>query len=330
MQASQGKVKPHVQLIFSGIPSFQLDRPVGQDKDTTDSTVPNKEERKEETMERLYAEVVELYDAHNLDGAMGKVKQLREIGSFGSFGDRDWMLRKVEGEYEKMMWLYEQWKGNDDWVFDKEENGARLEYRVFEEERTLAVRISGEVELPLLPFLAIAADIDMQKEFVPFVYLSREVKQIARNRKAGYSLNYLPVLTDRECYFWATGYDRLKHKGSVFIFTETYDENPQIQEEFDLRVPPAEESDYVRLKVHYFCLEYTPITPTRATMRMWTKADLKLGFLPMIILNKAARVFTFKYFESIVEKARNYEGSEWQRRVEANPSMYRYFHERME
>ena len=71
----------------------------------------------------------------------------------------------------------------------------------------------------------------------------------------------------------------------------------------------------MRLKVHYFCLEYIPITRTRATMKMWCKTDPKLGFLPMIILNKAARIFAFKYFENIVEKAKNYEGSEWQRRV---------------
>ena len=65
--------------------------------------------------------------------------------------------------------------------------------------------------------MAIAAEIDLQKEYVPFVYVSKEVAQPSRNRKAGYSLTYIPLLTDRECYFWATGYDRLIEKGSVFI-----------------------------------------------------------------------------------------------------------------
>ena len=58
---------------------------------------------------------------------------------------------------------------------------------------------------------------------MPFVYVSQEVRQIARNCKAGYSINYVPILSDRECYFCATGYDRLKHKGSIFISTESYE-----------------------------------------------------------------------------------------------------------
>ena len=75
-------------------------------------------------------------------------------------------------------------------------------------------------------------------------------------------------------------------------------------------------------------MEYTPITPSKATLKMWTKADLKLGFLPLIILNKSARIFAFDYFEKIVEKAKEYKGSEWEKKVAAHPAMYEYFQQK--
>ena len=77
--------------------------------------------------------------------------------------------------------------------------------------------------MQMLPFLAIISEIDFQHQYVPFVYDNKELKQIARNQKAGYSKTYMPLLTDRECYFAAVGYDRIKTTGSIFLYTQTYD-----------------------------------------------------------------------------------------------------------
>ena len=36
---------------------------------------------------------------------------------------------------------------SNEWIFDKEENGIKMEYRVFEEERTIAVRMEAEIDI---------------------------------------------------------------------------------------------------------------------------------------------------------------------------------------
>lgn len=140
----------------------------------------------------------------------------------------------------------------------------------------------------------------------------------------------MPLLTDRECYFNAVGYDRMQTTGSIFMFTESYDEDVKLQKDYDLRVPDPEYSDYVRLKVHYFCIDYKPITKTRASIRLVTKADFKLTFLPLWILQRSARYFTFTYFEKIVEKARSFKGSIWEERVKAKPAMYNFFQKKID
>ena len=54
----------------------------------------------------------------------------------------------------------------------------------------------------------------------------------------------------------------------------------------------------------------------RAKIRMASKIDLKLNYLPMFIINKSARVFAFDYFKNMLEKIRNFKGSAWEKKVE--------------
>jgi hypothetical protein len=51
------------------------------------------------------------------------------------------------------------------------------------------------------------------------------MKVISRNEKIGTSKIYIPLLTDRETYFYAAGYDRIKTNGSVFLFSKTINED---------------------------------------------------------------------------------------------------------
>ena len=82
-------------------------------------------------------------------------------------------------------------------------------------------------------------------DYVPFCYDSKELKVISRNEKIGSSKIYLPLLTDRETYFYAAGYDRYKHNGSVFLYSKTINTDFVYQEKYDYQLP--EKSDYVRL-----------------------------------------------------------------------------------
>lgn len=81
--------------------------------------------------------------------------------------------------------------------------------------------------------------------YIPFTYDSKELKVISRNEKIGTSKIYIPCLTDRETYFYAAGYDRMKKNGSIFLFSKTINEDLVYQEKYQFKVP--EKSDYIRL-----------------------------------------------------------------------------------
>lgn len=160
------------------------------------------------------------------------------------------------------------------------------------------MRVNGEIDIEMMPFMAIACEIDLQKDYMPFVEISEEFKNpeanTARNLKAGFSSTKVPLLADRECYFYAIGYDRMKTTSSIFICSESFEDNLAFQQKINYPVDTSE--DKVYLKVHYFCLEYRPISKSKAQVRIVTKADFKLSFLPLFILTATARIFTFDYF----------------------------------
>lgn len=72
-----------------------------------------------------------------------------------------------------------------------------------------------------------------------------------------------------------------------------------------------EQSDYVRLEYKFFIVEYTPISKTRAKVRLASKVDMKLNFLPQFIINMSARKFAFDYFKNIIKMNKNFKGSPW-------------------
>jgi hypothetical protein len=74
---------------------------------------------------------------------------------------------------------------------------------------------------------------------------------------------------------------------------------------------PAPTEKYVRLEYKFFIVEYIPLSNGRAKIRLASKIDMKMNFLPLFILNKSARIFAFDYFKNILEKVKNYKGSAW-------------------
>ena len=51
--------------------------------------------------------------------------------------------------------------------------------------------------------------------------------------KVGFSSTKVPLLAERECYFYAIGYDRMKSTGSIFIYTESFEDNLPFQQKIN-------------------------------------------------------------------------------------------------
>lgn len=69
--------------------------------------------------------------------------------------------------------------------------------------------------------------------------------------------------------------------------------------------------ELVELEYKFYIIEYCPISATRGKVRLATNIDMKISFLPLFIINKSLRIFSFDYFKNILKVSKNLKGSLW-------------------
>jgi hypothetical protein len=74
------------------------------------------------------------------------------------------------------------------------------------------------------------------QKFVPFAYDTQELTQIARNKKVGLTRVYIPIMSNREAYFYAAAYDRLSTCKSIFFFSKTITSDIEFQKKLQIKV----------------------------------------------------------------------------------------------
>ena len=94
-------------------------------------------------------------------------------------------------------------------------------YKINEETKDVAVRVEADLDISIENFLCIVSEVDLFQEFVPFAYDTKKLKEISRNQKVGLTRVYVPLLSNREAYFYAAAYDRLKTHKSIFFYSKT-------------------------------------------------------------------------------------------------------------
>lgn len=71
------------------------------------------------------------------------------------------------------------------------------------------------------------------KKLMPFMKVSRTEKVLGRNSRIGYSVNDFPILDKREAFYQGIGYDRVSHNGTIFAFSRTLHNRPDLQKLFN-------------------------------------------------------------------------------------------------
>lgn len=114
----------------------------------------------------------------------------------------------------------------------------------------------------------------------------------------------------------------MKHNGSIFIYSCTISEEEAMTHYgYEVKPNPKE----VILDYKYFIIEYTPISINRARVKMASKVDMHMKFIPQFILKSSALKFGYDYFNNIRKVNNSFEGSPWEAKMRKNPSIYEFF-----
>lgn len=95
---------------------------------------------------------------------------------------------------------------------------------------------------------------DLYNNYVPFVKVSRQEREVARNSRIGYTQMHFPILTVREAFFEGIGYNRLYHDNSLFLFTRSIHNRKDLQEKLNYHCNINE--DYIQLEYKYLVVKY--------------------------------------------------------------------------
>lgn len=91
---------------------------------------------------------------------------------------------------------------------------------------TIGTLMEKTIEMPVEILLTILAEADYYADLIKDVKYSREEKYLDRNHKIGYCVYDLPLLSQREAFFEAVGYNRLGHNETIFMYSRSIHANP--------------------------------------------------------------------------------------------------------
>ena len=166
-------------------------------------------------------------------------------------------IKDIESEYQEMVTLYKEFD-QPGWVFDNTTNSISLSSKIINKGQSVAVLICAELDIPALNFLVMIQEPDLFKEFVPFCGKGEEIKRINTNLSVARSVVDIPFLTNRETYFLAKGLNRLSTTGSLFFYSKSINDSPEIQTKLGVSIP--EKTSYIRLDYNFFIVECRPLT----------------------------------------------------------------------
>lgn len=133
-------------------------------------------------------------------------------------------------------------------------------------------------------------EVEFYKDYTPFLEVSRQEKEVARNCRIGYTLNHMPLFTKRESFFQGIGYSRLNTPSKeLFLFTRSIHDKPNIQDllQFPVNINPQ----YIQLDYKYFVVRYRPIKKNVGLIDIAMNVDAKLSYIPTWLLEKVSKEF---------------------------------------
>jgi hypothetical protein len=275
-------------------------------------------------LEDAYEQLVLLRGIRKSDGLDKEVKDHIE----SVFKKNDELFEQMDGEFKDLSNMIFQLGDEEGWNKEKVQKDVIIKYKRFSD-NTIALRIEGNVEVPIFNVLCMVNEPDAHPLWIPYCAKSVELKRIHRASKALYQKWGFPFpLQDRESYVLAMGVDRLDRNGSVLICEKSFHEHKSIQEKLQIIAP--EKGKHVKMDIFFRGTEITPIGKNKVRMRCITRMNAHIQLIPMSLINFMTRKAALHILEKLTKKAKTLKGSKWEEKIQANREFYNWLEGRVE
>jgi hypothetical protein len=190
------------------------------------------------------------------------------------------------------------------------------------------VRGEMTMEAPVFPILALFSEIDL----IPTWYALHRVPRVSAvelitqptkfRRMLRYVLDIPWPCSNRDMVISALGVP-LEESCSALVVLKSVEDHY-----FGTEVPQVLE-DQVRVDLHIGCINIRSLSPSKSHLTFIVRSDPHLSLIPSWLMNFGIKHFIYYFMERIRDKTAQYEGSEYERRVKANPDYYSEIQDRI-
>jgi hypothetical protein len=190
--------------------------------------------------------------------------------------------------------------------------------------------VRGEMvmEAPIFPILALFSEIDLIPTWyslsrVPRVNAVDLITQPSKFRRMlRYVLDIPWPCSNRDMVISALGVPLEESCSALVVLKSVKDHY------FGVDVPQVLD-DQVRVDLHIGCINIRCLSPSKSHLTFIVRSDPHVSMIPSWLMNFGIKHFIYYFMERIRDKTAQYEGSEFERRVKANPGYYSEIQDRI-
>ena len=184
------------------------------------------------------------------------------------------------------------------------------------------VRAEMIVESSIFPILSLFSEIDLISSWVQVIERSNLLSQpTSFTRVVWHKMNIPWPCSDRDLAVSAMGIPIPENRSVLIslksIKTPTYLNTP---------IPPPEGND-VRIDISLGCINLMILEPERTQISLVIHSNPNLALIPQSLINFGTKQGIFFFMNMLREKAKNFKGSEFERRVNEKSDYYKKINE---
>lgn len=230
------------------------------------------------------------------------------------------LLKTIELECAQVVAFKQALAQNDGWTLSYNGTDTKVWYRREIGASTHSIQLSGTIRAPLVNIAALLYESDLYHELFWYVTSSAciPVDHQSDFKRAAHITAFAPwPLCNRDVTLYSYAVDALDEEGEggVIVISRSAREGDPVEQ------IPSPAARVVRADVHNSGFELRPVSPGVTTVRFLYNIDPCFNFLPMPVVNWAARTLCRWSLRMLEARARDLDviSPEYQRRVASSP-----------
>jgi hypothetical protein len=166
------------------------------------------------------------------------------------------------------------------------------------------------IDVPIFNFITLMYEADLYHTWIPFCKKSSTIAKLSRTRKIVSQEFHVPLIATRQTCLHGFGANLLATQGIIAIISKSCDQASHFK---GIKLPESTKGK--RAIVNLMGCIVRPLSLEKIQATIITNFDPNISIVPYKFLNYFSRKMAKGMFKKIMKKARNFEGSEYQKRM---------------